>query len=88
MPILQALADGTLNPATLSARDREHLAMGKVDTSVVWLTAVLDSPPVVAEDLRCATLWRVGSNNVAAMPDAAARAMALLIARVPVRIAG
>jgi len=76
-PLLQARAVGRLALEALSLQDRTWLATGQVETTLAWLTAMLDWPTVIPEDLRCRTLWMVGSENTAAMHDLRARAQTL-----------
>jgi hypothetical protein len=55
-PILQAQANHSLDPSTLPAQQREQLATGKVAITVAWLSAMLDWPAVMPENLLWDTL--------------------------------
>lgn len=45
-------------------------AVKKMPAPPVWITAMLTYPPVEPADMRCPTLWLVGSNNEIAMDSA------------------
>lgn len=45
-------------------------AVKKMPAPPVWITAMLSYPPVEPADMRCPTLWLVGSNNEIAMDSA------------------
>ena len=45
-------------------------AVKKMPAPPVWITAMLNYPPVEPADMRCPTLWLVGSNNESAMDSA------------------
>ncbi len=67
VPILQAHRAGTFDPHTLSDADRAVWQRGTVPLTLAWLSAMLDWPAVEPKDLRCRTLWLVGSANESAM---------------------
>ena len=66
-PILQAQSDGVLDPDSLSQDDREYLQRFNVPVMLAWGQAMLDWPGVEPADLRCLTLWLVGSEDRVAM---------------------
>jgi len=67
VPVLQAERAGNFDPNTLPEADRADWQRGTVPLNIAWLTALLEWPPVEPKDLRCRSLWLVGSANDAAM---------------------
>lgn len=72
-PIVDRNRAGTLDLDSLSAADRAvwqtGTPLGSVPVVLSWLVAMLDWPSVEPADLRCSTLWLVGSDNENAMPS-------------------
>lgn len=66
-PILQAQSEGTLDLDSLSQADREFLHDLNVPVIMAWGRAMLDWPPFEPADLRCPSLWLVGSEDEPAM---------------------
>jgi pimeloyl-ACP methyl ester carboxylesterase len=62
-PILQAQREGTLDIETLDEDDRDHLQHGNIPLALAWLSAMLDWRAIEPADLRCSTLWLIGSEN-------------------------
>lgn len=69
LPLLQAKAAGTLDPATLSPGDRSALE-GGVATTVLPLGALVDYPPIEPDAIKAPTLWVVGADDSALMENA------------------
>ena len=69
MPIIEAARTSALNLGSLSAPDRTMWQTGSIPFTVDLLGALLDWPSVEPEDLRCPTLWLVGTANENAMPN-------------------
>jgi pimeloyl-ACP methyl ester carboxylesterase len=68
-PIVQAQRNDTLDFATLSEDDQQDLQDIDIPVSIAWLSAMLDWGAVEPADLRCPTLWLVGSRNEVAMAN-------------------
>lgn len=68
-PIVQAQRNGTLDFATLSEDDQQDLQHENIAVAIAWLRAMLDWGAVEPSDLRCPTLWLVGSANEFAMAN-------------------
>jgi len=68
-PVIEADRSGTLDVSSLSEQDRAWWQTGSVPLTIAQLSAILDWPPVEPTDLRCPTLWIVGSANEQAMPS-------------------
>jgi pimeloyl-ACP methyl ester carboxylesterase len=66
-PVLQADRAGTLDVSAMSDTDRAIWQRGTVPLTIAWLGAMLEWPAVEPDDLRCRTLWLVGSANENAM---------------------
>jgi len=66
-PILQAQSKGTLDIASLSTEDQEALHETNIALDLAWLSAILDWGVIEPADLRCQTLWLVGSRNETTM---------------------
>ena len=76
-PIVQAQRDGVLNLGSLSQRDQEFLGSFNVAAMLGWVKTMLDWGAVEPGDLRCPTLWLVGSEDRHAMASVKAHAKAL-----------
>lgn len=66
LPIVQALANGTLDNKSLSPEDQRSLQGGKVPVTLARISAMLEWKSIEPKDLLCPTLWLVGSNDTAA----------------------
>jgi pimeloyl-ACP methyl ester carboxylesterase len=71
-PVVEAARGGAFNPKSLSQKDQEDLGQlsfpGELLPSVLaWTTAMLGWGTVTPADLRCPTLWLIGSENEKAM---------------------
>jgi len=66
-PVIQAARADTLSLASLSAQDRAMWQAGSIPFTVHLLGAIVGWPPVEPGDLRCPTLWLVGTANENAM---------------------
>jgi pimeloyl-ACP methyl ester carboxylesterase len=66
-PVIQAARDGTLPLDSLSAQDRAIWQAGGIPVTIDLLGAIVQWPPVEPKDLRCPTLWLVGTANDNAM---------------------
>jgi pimeloyl-ACP methyl ester carboxylesterase len=62
-PIVEAQCNGTLDFASLSKDDQQALQHGDIPVSLAWLSAMLEWGAVEPSDLRCPTLWLIGSAN-------------------------
>jgi pimeloyl-ACP methyl ester carboxylesterase len=62
-PIVHDQQDGTFDPHTLTDADRDVLSRLHVPSMLGWVRAMLDWPSVEPQDLRCPTLWLVGSED-------------------------
>jgi len=67
LPILEAARAGNLDVNALSDADRTTWQRGTVPVGLAWMSAMLEWPAIEPEDLRCRSLWLVGSSNPAAM---------------------
>jgi len=72
-PIVEADRAGTLDLTSLSAEHRAlwqtGTPLGTIPVTLAWLSAMLDWPAVEPADLRCSTMWLVGTDNENAMPS-------------------
>lgn len=84
-PIIAAQHNGTLDLATLSADDQQDLQEVDVAVAMAWLSAMLDWGAIEPSDLRCPTLWLVGSANETAM--ASVKAYEQTLPGTPVQVA-
>jgi pimeloyl-ACP methyl ester carboxylesterase len=66
-PIIEAARAGNLSLDSLSAQDRAMWQTGSIPFTVDLLGAILSWPSVEPSDLRCPTLWLVGTANENAM---------------------
>lgn len=66
-PIMQAQQAGTLDTASLSREDQDFIDNFNVPVMLGWVDAMLAWPAVEPTDLRCPTLWLVGSEDKHAM---------------------
>lgn len=85
-PILQALREGSLDFETLTGEDQELLKGLNIAAMLGWVRAMLDWGPVEPVDLRCPTLWLVGSEDRQAMASVREYEEALKGSRVTVSI--
>jgi pimeloyl-ACP methyl ester carboxylesterase len=85
-PILPALQAGTLDLATLTKELQDEWHQLKVPLSLAWLSAMLDWGAVEPIDMRCPTLWLVGSENAVTMASIQAYAAALPESLVQVHV--
>ena len=63
LPILDAKSKGTLDIPSLSSEDQEKLQNTNVAVELAWLSAMLDWGVIEPLNMRCQTLWLVGSKN-------------------------
>jgi pimeloyl-ACP methyl ester carboxylesterase len=63
LPILQAQQQGTLDLPSLTPEDQRSLTQTDIAVEVAWSSAILDWKAIEPADLRCPTLWLVGSKN-------------------------
>ena len=70
-PILQAQRQGTLDLESLPTDDQAMLRDFDVAVILAWVRAMLDWPEVAPADLRCPTLWLLGSADEEAMQSMA-----------------
>ena len=66
-PIVQAHRQGTFDPASLSEAEHARYQRNNMPVTLAWLSAMLDWPAIEPQDLRCPTLWLVGSDNAPTM---------------------
>jgi pimeloyl-ACP methyl ester carboxylesterase len=66
-PIIQASTAGTLSLDSLAAQDRTIWEAGGIPVTIDLLGALVEWPPVEPKELRCPTLWLVGTENDHAM---------------------
>lgn len=66
-PVVDRAKAGTLDLDSLPEPDRARWESGVVPLTLAWLGAMLDYPPLEPSDLKCPTLWLVGSLNEGAM---------------------
>lgn len=62
-PIVQAILDGSREPASLSEDDQAAWQQMNIPVTLTWLLAMLDWGDNEPADLRCPTLWLSGSEN-------------------------
>jgi pimeloyl-ACP methyl ester carboxylesterase len=86
VPIVQAQLEGRLDLASLSEEDQEYLQQTNVPITLAWLSAMLDWGTIEPADLRCPTLWLVGSENDHAMTSIREYEEALKRSKVQVHI--
>lgn len=67
LPILEAKRNGTLDITSLATEDQRSLNETNITADVAWLSAILDWETIEPADLRCDTLWLVGSKNESTM---------------------
>lgn len=68
-PVIEADRVGTLDLNSLSAQDRAIWQTGGIAITLATLSAILNWPRIEPADLRCPTLWLVGTANEGAMPS-------------------
>lgn len=85
-PILKGLAEGTVERDDLPQEDRETLEHLDVPVVMAWGRAMIDWPDVGPADLRCPTLWLVGSEDEPAMASARENEASLAGSRVQLHI--
>lgn len=73
MPILEAQRAGTFDQQSLAEEDQIELQEVDVPVRVAWLSAMLTWGGVEPEELKCPTLWLIGSKNDVALKDASQR---------------
>jgi pimeloyl-ACP methyl ester carboxylesterase len=68
-PILKAQRNNTLDWDTLSDEDRVNLRDFKdiLAVNLAWGCAILEWPAILPKDIRCPSLWLMGSKNAVAM---------------------
>ncbi len=66
-PILQGQREGTLDISLLSTEDQNAWQETNIAIDVARLSAILDWGAIEPTDLRCPTLWLVGSKNKVTM---------------------
>jgi hypothetical protein len=66
LPIVQALANGTLDNKSLSPEDQSRLQGGNIPVTLARLSAILEWKSIEPKDLLCPALWLVGSNDIPA----------------------
>jgi pimeloyl-ACP methyl ester carboxylesterase len=69
-PVVQALRQGSLAPASLSPQEQDMLRRLNVPVMLGWVRAMLDWPAVEPADFLCPALWLVGSQDEEAMESA------------------
>lgn len=88
-PAIEADRAGALDVGALPEQDRAMWLSGRVPLVIAQLGAMLDWPAVEPSDLRCPTLWLVGSKNEDGMASVQEYAERLVGTNVIVRtIAG
>lgn len=87
-PIIQALANGTLDDKSLSTEDQDRLQGGNILLSLAWRSAMLEWKSIEPKDLLCPTLWLVGSNNAVASTSIEKYKTLLNSSKVSVQIVG
>lgn len=85
-PIVQAQSEGNLDVASLSAADQETLRGTNIAVDLAWLSAILDWGVIEPVDLRCRTLWLVGSKNEATVASIKEYADQLSASKVRVEV--
>ncbi len=65
--IIDADRAGMLDVAQIPEKDQPAWRSGQVKVMLGWLSALLEWPPVEPTEVRCPTLWVVGTANSAAM---------------------
>jgi pimeloyl-ACP methyl ester carboxylesterase len=68
-PVVEADRAGTLDAHALSTQDRAVWKTGTIPLTLASLGAILNWPRIEPDDLRCPTLWLVGTANEGAMPS-------------------
>ncbi len=69
-PVIEAADAGRLDPSKLSPGDRDTWERGRMRIAVASLGAMLDYPLVEPGDMRCPTLWMMGTNDPEALESA------------------
>jgi pimeloyl-ACP methyl ester carboxylesterase len=82
LPVLEAERNGRFDAGTLADADRTTWQRGRVALDLAWLSAMLEWPPVEPGELRCRTLWLVGTANAGAMESVRALERTLAKTRV------
>lgn len=68
-PILEAHLNNTLDPDTLSERDRTILQEQNPFQSFAWVSAILDWGVILPEDVRSPALWVIGTEDTSVMAN-------------------
>jgi pimeloyl-ACP methyl ester carboxylesterase len=71
-PVIDAADSGTLDLSKLSPGDRDSWERGRMRVAVASLGAMLEYPAVEPGELRCPTLWLMGTNDPEALESAKA----------------
>lgn len=71
-PVVEAARDGAFDPKSLSQKDQEEIRQLSFPAELLpavlaWSSAMLAWKMVTPADLRCPTLWLIGSENQTAM---------------------
>lgn len=66
-PIVQARLEGTLDVSVLSEEEREYLRKANVPLDLARFGAMLEWAAIEPADLKCPTLWLMGSENAGAI---------------------
>jgi pimeloyl-ACP methyl ester carboxylesterase len=89
-PVIDAHRAGRLDIDSLAESDRtiwlHGTVLGTVPVSIAWLSAMLDYPPVEPADMRCPTLWVVGTANAGAVESLEAHPGKLSGTRVSIEL--
>ncbi len=85
-PIVDAYQAGRLDLTSLSDADRETWQRRNVPFTLAWLSAMLEYGPVEPRDMRCPTLWLVGTRNENALESARAYKDSLAGTRVSLEL--
>jgi pimeloyl-ACP methyl ester carboxylesterase len=85
-PIVAAHQAGRLDLTSLSDADRETWQRRNVPLTLAWLSAMLEYGPVEPRDMRCPTLWLVGTRNENAVDNARANKDKLTGTRVSLEL--
>jgi len=85
-PVLQAQNHGTLDIASLSTEDQHAWQETNIVLDVAWLSAILGWENLEPKDIKCPTLWLVGSKNEATIASIREYEPQLKMSRVRVAV--
>lgn len=85
-PVVDDQKEGRLDLSSLSDADRAEWQRRNIPLALAWLSAMLEYKPVEPRDMRCPTLWLVGTKNEVAIESARAYEDALAGTKVSLEL--